>query len=209
MVTFAQDQSTFLSSTIETGIVRWMSPELLDPQKFGQPTRKSTQESDCYALGMVVYEVLGGSKPYGPKISFGTLHNILNGERPKRPRGEAGQLFTDSIWGMVERCWKPQPKERASAKDVLWCLDGTPPTVGETDDQSDTEGSDSGCVSSVSSCPGLALNHSSPTAGPPIEHRYGLSVIDRFSAPRSTYNTRQAKLAMHLIHVVCSSRTLS
>ena len=33
-----------------------MSPELLDPLRFGSSGR-STRESDCYALGMVVYEV--------------------------------------------------------------------------------------------------------------------------------------------------------
>ena len=38
------------------GTLSWMGPELLDPPRFGSdgcPTR----ESDCYALGMVIYEV--------------------------------------------------------------------------------------------------------------------------------------------------------
>ena len=42
------------------GTTRWMSPELLDPSRFnsdGLPSR----ESDCYALGMVIYEVSGFS----------------------------------------------------------------------------------------------------------------------------------------------------
>ena len=46
---------TFVSSV---GTFCWMSPELLDPLRFdskGRPTR----ESDCYALGMVIYEVSG------------------------------------------------------------------------------------------------------------------------------------------------------
>ena len=47
-----------LSRTIISGGTHgWMSPELLDPQCFGSdgcPTR----ESDCYALGMVIYEVI-------------------------------------------------------------------------------------------------------------------------------------------------------
>jgi len=53
------DLSTILlSDTAESsgGTFRWMSPELLDPEHFdsdGRPTR----ESDCYALGMVIYEV--------------------------------------------------------------------------------------------------------------------------------------------------------
>jgi serine/threonine protein kinase len=53
------DLSTvLLSNTADPscGTVRWMSPELLDPTRFdsdGLPSR----ESDCYALGMAIYEV--------------------------------------------------------------------------------------------------------------------------------------------------------
>jgi len=38
------------------GTLCWMSPELLDPPRFGSDGRP-TRESDCYALGMVTYEV--------------------------------------------------------------------------------------------------------------------------------------------------------
>jgi hypothetical protein len=37
-----------------------MSPELLDPELFGVPESEGdrpTRQSDCYALGMVIYEV--------------------------------------------------------------------------------------------------------------------------------------------------------
>jgi hypothetical protein len=37
-----------------------MSPELLHPEMFGVPQsedNKPTRQSDCYALGMVIYEV--------------------------------------------------------------------------------------------------------------------------------------------------------
>ena len=42
------------------GTYRWMSPELLDPERFGVPEsegNRPTKQSDCYALGMVIYEV--------------------------------------------------------------------------------------------------------------------------------------------------------
>jgi serine/threonine protein kinase len=44
------------------GTHRWMSPELLDPELFGIPKSEGdrpTRQSDCYALGMVIYEVRG------------------------------------------------------------------------------------------------------------------------------------------------------
>jgi len=42
------------------GTRRWMSPELLDPERFGisgSKDNRPTRQSDCYALGMVIYEV--------------------------------------------------------------------------------------------------------------------------------------------------------
>lgn len=38
-----------------------MSPELLYPKKFKLEHHKLTKQSDCYALGMVIYEVCGHS----------------------------------------------------------------------------------------------------------------------------------------------------
>ena len=39
------------------GTTSWMSPELLHPRMFGLDDDRPTTQSDCYALGMVVYEV--------------------------------------------------------------------------------------------------------------------------------------------------------
>jgi len=53
------DLSTIvLSETVDSsgGTLCRMSPELLDPQRFGSDGRP-TRESDCYALGIVVHEV--------------------------------------------------------------------------------------------------------------------------------------------------------
>jgi serine/threonine protein kinase len=49
-----------LMSFTSGGTRRWMSPELLDPERFGVPQSEGdrpTRQSDCYALGMVIYEV--------------------------------------------------------------------------------------------------------------------------------------------------------
>ena len=65
LTTISIDLSTIpLSETTVSfaGTVRWMSPELL----FGQNSPPSC-ESDCYALGMVIYEV---SWPHSPRWPF-------------------------------------------------------------------------------------------------------------------------------------------
>jgi len=49
-----------LMSFTSGGTYRWMSPELLYPEQFGIPQSEGdrpTRQSDCYALGMVIYEV--------------------------------------------------------------------------------------------------------------------------------------------------------
>ena len=98
LITITSDQSTFLSSCVEGGTIRWMSPELLHPGRFGLKEAKPTRESDCYALGMVTYAVLGGQKPYAPCEGSALIRKVLDGERPGRPRGDEGRLLTDGIW---------------------------------------------------------------------------------------------------------------
>ena len=49
-----------LVSFTSGGTHRWMSPELLHPEMFGMPEsedNRPTRQSDCFALGMVIYEV--------------------------------------------------------------------------------------------------------------------------------------------------------
>ena len=102
-----------------------MSPELLDPKRFGLDKSHHTRESDCYALGMVIYGILSGCEPFGTDNSLTIISKVLDDKRPERPQGEEGVLFTDAIWGIVQLCWKTVPSERANVKDVLLCLGGS------------------------------------------------------------------------------------
>ena len=133
-----------------------MSPELLDPESFNLKKIRPTKGSDCYALGMVIYEVLSGRTPFAPHTAPVVIRKVLEGERPGRPQGDEGTLFTDAIWGILELCWKHQPGDRTGAKAILSCLGGnstlrrsSSPSVDgdvETDveDYSDDTGSNSG-----------------------------------------------------------------
>ena len=93
-----------------------MSPELLNPAQFGFPHGQPTKESDCYALGMVILEVLSGQVPFTHDSSWVVMQKVLKGEHPERPEGE---LFMDELWGMLELCWATQPESRPSVGSVL------------------------------------------------------------------------------------------
>lgn len=141
-VRLAPNPSTSTLEWMEGGTAMWMSPELLDPESFGFSSAHPTRESDCYALGTVIYEVLSGQPPFRGN-NYAVFTRVLRGERPKRPQGEAGKHFTDGLWGMVERCWRRDPGDRASAEDVLWYLEGvllqSPPSSPDEDHDVDAE----------------------------------------------------------------------
>jgi len=96
-----------------------MSPELLDPDLGGG---RPTKHSDCYALGMVILEVLSGKPPFPNYGGVAVIGKIVNGERPGRPEGEEAVWFTADLWEMLEQCWSLEPERRPAIDDVLGCL---------------------------------------------------------------------------------------
>ena len=98
-----------------------MSPELLDPEEFGLKNGRPTEESDCYALGMVIYEVLSGQIPFTKENGLVVIRRVLAGKRPERPPG----LFTADLWEMLELCWEQEPRDRPSLKTLLQFLEDT------------------------------------------------------------------------------------
>ena len=100
-----------------------MSPELLNPEEFGLIRGRRTKDSDCYALGMVVYEVLSGRVPFYRYTNIIVIRYVINGQRPGRPQGQEGWLFTDDVWELLEGCWAEQSSERPSIENVLQHLE--------------------------------------------------------------------------------------
>jgi len=96
-----------------------MSPELLDPDQFESSDGRPTRESDCYALGMVIYEVLSGKVPFASLREFIVMRKVLEGERPSMPEGSEGTWFTDELWTTLNLCWETRPEIRPSIEAVL------------------------------------------------------------------------------------------
>jgi len=171
------DISTVLFSNTTAspyGTTRWMSPELLDTNRFradGRPSR----ESDCYALGMTIYEVSGSILSWSPLIyppqvlsglppfyqlrsSMSVACAVLNGERPGKPMNASSLGFTDRLWGLLESCWDETASARPTAPQLLnylrpAALAWVPPPAGlyhTTEEAVDTLSSDIFGVSGVS-----------------------------------------------------------
>jgi len=95
-----------------------MGPELIAPQDFGFKNSRPTKPSDCYSLGMVIYETISGNIPFHEHTDLTVSVKVLRGERPSR-----GARFTESLWGMLGQCWASQPSNRPSVEGVLRCLE--------------------------------------------------------------------------------------
>ena len=102
-----------------------MSPELLNPGQFGFKDGRPTKGSDCYALGMVILEVLSGQTPFAGDGEYVVIRKVMDGEYPERP---GVNWFTDDLWKTLQQCWLPRPGDRPTAEAVLKCLEQLPAT---------------------------------------------------------------------------------
>jgi serine/threonine protein kinase len=120
LLTIIKDPTNLLASSSYTqgGTARWMSPELIDPEQFGLENSRPTESSDCYALGMVIYETISGNLPFHKDTDLTVFAKVIQGKRPLRGAG-----FRSDLWRMLERCWDSQPSVRPTIEDVLRCLE--------------------------------------------------------------------------------------
>ena len=102
-----------------------MSPELLNPERFGLKDSRPTKESDCYALGMVILEVLSGRPPFALSQNPAVMWKVMNYEFPERPK----EVQSADLWGLLEQCWSFQPKERPTPEVILECLERVSPNT--------------------------------------------------------------------------------
>jgi len=98
-----------------------MGPELFDTEI---KDHHRTKYSDCYALGMVIYEVLSLRIPFHEDSDLIVVLKVSRGNRPERPQEVEGVVrFTDDMWGVLKLCWAEQPGNRPNIEDVLQYLE--------------------------------------------------------------------------------------
>ncbi|KAG8950053.1 hypothetical protein FRC00_007895, partial [Tulasnella sp. 408] len=101
------------------GSIPWQSPELL------QDSGRRTFQSDTYAFGILVYEVLSGKEPYAHHTGIvSIITGVLSGERPpKEPKLALDGSSYLQFWDEASKCWAENPSSRPRVIDVLKRLD--------------------------------------------------------------------------------------
>jgi tetratricopeptide (TPR) repeat protein/tRNA A-37 threonylcarbamoyl transferase component Bud32 len=94
---------------IAMGTAAYMAPEQLQGER-------SDTAADLWALGVVLYEMLAGRKPFGGERA-GMVHSILH-EEPA-PLREARPGVPAVLEGIVSRCLTKKPEDRCPAASVL------------------------------------------------------------------------------------------
>ncbi|KAG8902678.1 hypothetical protein FRB99_004267 [Tulasnella sp. 403] len=112
------------------GTPRYLAPELWDdkPKSF---------ESDAFAFGMTIYEILSGNEPFPNLKSCETIcRAILEGERPPRESStskSSDDRVYESVWDIAKRCWEAEAPSRASiTRTYQELLALSPPSPQET-----------------------------------------------------------------------------
>ncbi|EJD07112.1 kinase-like protein [Fomitiporia mediterranea MF3/22] len=92
------------------GSLRWMAYELFDLSSNGQLTK----ESDIWAFGMTVYEVLSRELPYARfRNDMQVMHAIIKHVLPSCPAGyDSWSHFLKTMWKICESCWILPPENR-------------------------------------------------------------------------------------------------
>ncbi|KAG8730858.1 Mitogen-activated protein kinase [Ceratobasidium sp. 423] len=104
------------------GSIRYMSPEILltNDESGACEIPVKTLESDIFAFGLVIRELLGNELPYAEIQSIPHIIRLIaNGSRPSRPKNAiANEWLCDKMWEIVEATLEDDPKLRPSASEI-------------------------------------------------------------------------------------------
>ncbi|EMD39722.1 hypothetical protein CERSUDRAFT_46015, partial [Gelatoporia subvermispora B] len=111
--------SQLTRKSLMAGSVRWMSPELIDPEGHGLEKCEPTPASDIYALAMVFWELFTGRLPfYEIRNDVHVIANILQNARPRRYPEAIRLGMTDNLWSLLGACWMADRDHRPTIAQV-------------------------------------------------------------------------------------------
>jgi serine/threonine protein kinase len=116
------DEQTRLTRTDElVGTPEYMAPEQADPGPL-------TPAADIYALGLIMYEMLTGQRPFD-KGATPQATVLLRKEVAPRPLRELAPQIDGSWERAIRRCLEREPADRfAHARDICASLAGDAPS---------------------------------------------------------------------------------
>ncbi|KAI5114941.1 hypothetical protein M0805_006799 [Coniferiporia weirii] len=100
------------------GTARWMAYELIpDTANYKKPSK----ESDVWAFGITVSELLTGSRPYTDIfIELQVLLFVAGGGHPAPPASfDNWPESRKKVWSVCQSCWIADPKQRITMASVV------------------------------------------------------------------------------------------
>ncbi|POG70621.1 kinase-like domain-containing protein, partial [Rhizophagus irregularis DAOM 181602=DAOM 197198] len=97
------------------GVIPYVAPEIFRGEVF-------SKESDIYSLGMIMWELTTGRKPFfNIEHDINLIYQIIDEKRPKRPEitTDAPKCFTN----LMKQCWYSDPLKRPSITTIKSIVD--------------------------------------------------------------------------------------
>ncbi|RIA94267.1 kinase-like domain-containing protein [Glomus cerebriforme] len=94
------------------GVIPYIAPEIFIRSSF-------SKNSDVYCMGMIMWELTTGCKPFANVEHDHTLiYKIIDGERPKITE-DTPECYAN----LMKRCWNSDPEKRPSITDIRKTID--------------------------------------------------------------------------------------
>ncbi|GBC00349.1 hypothetical protein RclHR1_03820014 [Rhizophagus clarus] len=103
----SQPANNTLTNNEIYGVIPYIAPEIFKGVAF-------TKASDIYSMGMIMWELTTGCKPFANvEHDVDLIYKITDGKRP-----EITDDTPEDFVNLMKKCWNSDPKKRPSAKQV-------------------------------------------------------------------------------------------
>lgn len=108
---FATNEADMTQSGVFLGSPTYMSPE--------QARGEATPKSDLYSIGVILFQLLTGSPPFGSKNSIDVIVQHMQEPVPALAEKQPGLEVPPSLEAIVRRCLEKEPAARYESLDTL------------------------------------------------------------------------------------------